>query len=129
VSDLREGAAYLALRAGVPIIPVGLAGTERAMPKGARLFRPGRVTLVVGDPITPPLRSTADGAGSTKAARVSRSANRTLTEELRMGMETALSDALALDKLRGGARLASSADNPEVESPLAARTEDQDEES
>lgn len=51
VADLFEGAAYVAAKAGVPIIPVGIGGSEAAMPKGAKLLRPVKVRLVVGAPI------------------------------------------------------------------------------
>lgn len=55
VTGLHEGAAYVACRAGVPIVPVGIGGSERAMRKGQRLPRPVKVVVVVGDPIHPPL--------------------------------------------------------------------------
>lgn len=54
VSDLFEGAVYTAARAGVPVVPVGIGGSEGAMPKGARLPRPVRINVVVGEPILPP---------------------------------------------------------------------------
>jgi 1-acyl-sn-glycerol-3-phosphate acyltransferase len=53
VEHLYEGAAYVALRTGVPIVPVGIGGSERAMPKGARGLRPGRIAIVVGVPLVP----------------------------------------------------------------------------
>ena len=37
VHDLFEGAAYIATRTGVPIVPVGIGGSEAAMPKGAKI--------------------------------------------------------------------------------------------
>jgi 1-acyl-sn-glycerol-3-phosphate acyltransferase len=57
IAALQPGAAYLALRAGVPIVPVGLAGTEEIL-RGHRLKLPkfGRVVMVVGDPIVTPPR-------------------------------------------------------------------------
>jgi 1-acyl-sn-glycerol-3-phosphate acyltransferase len=58
IQPLQPGAAYLALRSGVPIIPVGMAGTEeilRTRPDPIPRF--GRVVIVVGAPITPPPRS------------------------------------------------------------------------
>jgi 1-acyl-sn-glycerol-3-phosphate acyltransferase len=48
----HTGVARLALRAGVPIVPVGLVGTDEIQPTDAklpRLFR--RVTIRFGDPI------------------------------------------------------------------------------
>jgi len=106
VTDLREGAAYLALRAGVPIVPVGLAGTDRAMPRGAKRFHPTHVMIVVGAP----LNATAPvAAGEGRTARVPRSANSALTEELRVALERVLANALALDRLRRGSGVASTA--------------------
>lgn len=54
IQPLFEGAAYVATRAGVPIVPVGIGGTEQAMPKGAKMLKPVKVHLVVGEPILPP---------------------------------------------------------------------------
>ncbi len=53
VQPLFEGAAYVAARAQVPIIPVGIGGSERVMPKGAKFVYPHKVHLVVGAPIRP----------------------------------------------------------------------------
>jgi 1-acyl-sn-glycerol-3-phosphate acyltransferase len=74
VQPLFEGAAYLAAKAQVPILPVGIGGSERAMPKGARWIRPAKVHVVVGEPIAPPtLRA---------GGRIDRDANHAVTEEL-----------------------------------------------
>jgi 1-acyl-sn-glycerol-3-phosphate acyltransferase len=51
VLPLKDGAAYLAARAGVPIVPVGIGGSERAMGKGARMIRPSKVYVVIGAPL------------------------------------------------------------------------------
>jgi 1-acyl-sn-glycerol-3-phosphate acyltransferase len=75
VDDLHEGAAYVALRTGVPIVPVGIGGSERALQKGKRLPRPVKVHVLVGPPIHPP--STEPGV------RVSRRVVHQLTTELR----------------------------------------------
>lgn len=91
VQPLKEGAAFLACRAQVPIVPVGLGGTERAMPKGARYIRPKKVSIIVGKPIYPPER--VDGE------RVKRSAVRALSDELR---ET-LQDLFDQAQIRAGA--------------------------
>jgi 1-acyl-sn-glycerol-3-phosphate acyltransferase len=47
----RTGVAHLALTAGVPVVPVGLVGTERIQPVGARLPRLATVTVSFGEPI------------------------------------------------------------------------------
>lgn len=54
VADVFDGAAFLAARTGAKVIPVGVAGTEAAMPPGAKLPRRSRVAIVVGEPIDPP---------------------------------------------------------------------------
>jgi 1-acyl-sn-glycerol-3-phosphate acyltransferase len=54
VQPLFEGAAYVAAKVGVPIVPVGIGGSEQAMPKGSKLLRPVKVHIVVGEPIAPP---------------------------------------------------------------------------
>ncbi|MEL6981528.1 MAG: lysophospholipid acyltransferase family protein [Actinomycetota bacterium] len=74
VQPLKEGAAFLACRAEVPILPLGIGGAQRAMPKGARWIRPSRVALVIGEPIHPPARAEGE--------RVKRSTIRGVNEQL-----------------------------------------------
>ncbi|MEU4220009.1 lysophospholipid acyltransferase family protein [Actinoplanes sp. NPDC026623] len=68
----RTGVARLAVAAGVPIIPVGMLGTEKVQPIGQRLPRPaqGKVTIKFGAPI------------STAGRSDDRTALRTLTDEV-----------------------------------------------
>ena len=47
----RTGVAHLALTAGAPVVPVGLVGTERLQPVGARLPRVVPVSVRFGAPI------------------------------------------------------------------------------
>jgi len=55
----RHGVAYLALRSGAPILPVGITGTECALSELRRLRRP-RLTVTIGELlITPPRASKA----------------------------------------------------------------------
>ncbi|WP_328520563.1 1-acyl-sn-glycerol-3-phosphate acyltransferase [Kribbella sp. NBC_00359] len=51
----HPGAFYIALREGVPVIPVGIAGTADLLPKGARWPRRGKARLVFGPPLDPRL--------------------------------------------------------------------------
>lgn len=51
---LHPGAAFLAVRAGVPIVPVVLRGVSKMWPLGARWPRPSRVLIRFGAPIWPP---------------------------------------------------------------------------
>ncbi len=68
VQELYEGAAYVATRTRVPIVPIGIGGSERALRKGKRLPRPVKVHVVVGPPINPPPPK-ASGHPSRRALR------------------------------------------------------------
>jgi 1-acyl-sn-glycerol-3-phosphate acyltransferase len=49
----RTGVAWLALESGAPVVPVGLIGTDRVQPVGARFPRVHRVRVRFGTPIRP----------------------------------------------------------------------------
>jgi 1-acyl-sn-glycerol-3-phosphate acyltransferase len=49
--DFKEGAAYIAIKAGVPIVPVAIVGLRELLPMGSGYIRSGCVTVRVGDPI------------------------------------------------------------------------------
>lgn len=51
VQPLFDGAAFVAARAGVPIVPVGIGGSARVMPRGASFLYPRKVHVVIGPPI------------------------------------------------------------------------------
>jgi 1-acyl-sn-glycerol-3-phosphate acyltransferase len=51
VVDIKDGVAYVALRAQVPIVPIGIGGSERAMPRGSSFPHPTRVNVVIGAPV------------------------------------------------------------------------------
>lgn len=53
IEHLLEGAAYVASRAGVPLVPVGIGGSERALPKGSGLPRLVTIHVIVGEPLLP----------------------------------------------------------------------------
>lgn len=74
VQDLFDGTAYVAAKTRVPIIPMGIGGSEAMLPKGAKRPRFSKLVLVVGDPIPPP--------EPTDRGRVPRSAVGVLTERL-----------------------------------------------
>lgn len=90
VAELQEGAAYLAARAGVPIVPVGISGTEDAIKKGSKGLHRARVTVVAGAPLPAPSH---DG-------RVPRSAIRKLSDELRTDLQKLQDEAVALGEQR-----------------------------
>jgi 1-acyl-sn-glycerol-3-phosphate acyltransferase len=87
VEDLMEGAAFLSARTGAPIVPIGIGGSDLAMPKGRTIPSPRTIEVVVGPALPPPPRT---GGG-----RVSRSAVREATHRLTVGLQAAYDDARA----------------------------------
>ncbi len=85
VAPIKEGAAFLACRAGVPIVPIGIGGAERALPIGGRVIRPRKCVIVVGEPIVPPQR--IDGA------RVKRSTVKAISKQLHDTLQDLFDDA------------------------------------
>ncbi len=77
VAPLHDGAMFVAARTGATIVPVGIGGSDRAMPKGAKLPRFAKIRIVVGPPIQPP----------SSQGRVARSALAAKSEELRAALE------------------------------------------
>jgi len=74
VQPLFGGAVYIAIKAGVPIVPVGIGGSERVMPKGTKFVYPRKVHVEIGPPIPPPV--VPDGR------RVARTVHREHSERL-----------------------------------------------
>ena len=56
----QDGAAFIASRAGVPLVPVGISGTGKIRPKGSRRIHFPRCTIAVGEPV---LASDFEGLG------------------------------------------------------------------
>lgn len=54
VQPLFDGPAFVQSRTGAPIVPVGIGGSERVMPKGSKMIWPRPVTIVIGDPLEAP---------------------------------------------------------------------------
>jgi 1-acyl-sn-glycerol-3-phosphate acyltransferase len=65
----KKGAALLAVRSGLPILPIGLAGTLSVLPRDSFTMAPGLVVASVGDPVEVSGRATADRAAVTAEAR------------------------------------------------------------
>lgn len=83
VGELFDGAAYLAVKLGVPIVPVGIGGSESILAKGRKIPRIRRVAVSVGRPLYPP----------TPAGRGRRSAAAKLTAQLHDELQRAFDDA------------------------------------
>jgi 1-acyl-sn-glycerol-3-phosphate acyltransferase len=87
VQELFDGTSYVAARTDVPIVPMGIGGSEAMMPKGAKLLKPSKLVLVVGDPIPPPER--------TESGRTPRSAVTKHTQVLYDEVQRLFDDAQA----------------------------------
>lgn len=51
LQEFKDGAAYLAVKSGVPAVPVGLLGMEHILPMGSGYVRSGRALMRIGKPI------------------------------------------------------------------------------
>ncbi|NRQ35295.1 1-acyl-sn-glycerol-3-phosphate acyltransferase [Nonomuraea sp. NN258] len=47
----KIGVAWLALKTGAPVLPVALSGTERVLPVGAKMPRPAKIGISIGEPL------------------------------------------------------------------------------
>jgi 1-acyl-sn-glycerol-3-phosphate acyltransferase len=47
----RTGVGWLALHSGVPVLPVAMIGTDRLLPPGHKVPRPGRIQIRIGKPL------------------------------------------------------------------------------
>jgi len=68
VQPLFEGAAYVAMKTGAPIVPVAIGGSERVMPKGAKFIWPRKMYVIVGQPMRVPIVAEADGSKAQRNA-------------------------------------------------------------
>ena len=51
IQTFKDGAAYLAIKGGVPLIPIAIVGIGDVLAIHSHQLKPGRVTLRIGDPI------------------------------------------------------------------------------
>jgi 1-acyl-sn-glycerol-3-phosphate acyltransferase len=85
IEDLMEGATFLSARTGAPIVPIGIGGSDLAMPKGSTIPKPYTIEVVIGPALPAPPRT---GGG-----RVSRSAVHAATAELEQRMQDVYDEA------------------------------------
>lgn len=78
IQPLFDGAAYLAIKANVPIVPVGIGGTQDVMPKGKKMIYPKKCTMIIGAPIYPPVPT---------SGRTPRTATTELTANLKFALQ------------------------------------------
>ncbi len=84
VTGVFDGMSYLASKTGAPIVPVGIAGTEAALPAGAKFPERARAAIVVGPPIRAP------------EGRMSRPALAALSSEVGTRLQEAFDEAQTL---------------------------------
>jgi 1-acyl-sn-glycerol-3-phosphate acyltransferase len=51
VRQFKQGMFHLAIKAGVPIVPISIIGAGEIMPKRTLKVKPGRVTMVINRPV------------------------------------------------------------------------------
>ncbi|MCX5835999.1 MAG: lysophospholipid acyltransferase family protein [Deltaproteobacteria bacterium] len=51
VKPFKQGMFHLAIKSGVPIVPISIIGANDIMPKRSLMIRPGKVTVVIDKPI------------------------------------------------------------------------------
>lgn len=84
VTDIFDGCAYLAAKTGALVVPVGIGGTEDAMPKNKWIPRLTRVVIHVGEPLEPP---------SNESGRVTKVARAEFSEQLRVELQKLFTSA------------------------------------
>ena len=85
ISPLFDGTAYLAVKLGVPIVPVGIGGSEEILASGKKMPRLHKVSVRVGAPIHPP----ADASTRKRADLVA------LSDELMKSLQSLFDEANA----------------------------------
>jgi 1-acyl-sn-glycerol-3-phosphate acyltransferase len=69
LQEFQEGAAYLAIKAQAPVVPVALIGTRKVLPMHGKKFTAGPVQVIFGEPIPTTGMTIKDRAELTAAIR------------------------------------------------------------
>jgi len=83
LGELYDGVAYMAMKMGVPVLPVGIGGSEEILASGKVIPKLRKVVIVIGEPIPP--------TPSTGVRR--RSEVQALTDELRTRLQECFDEA------------------------------------
>lgn len=83
IRPFKEGAAYIAIKAGVPAVPLGLVNTRAILPMHSGVIRPGTIEIHIGDPIDTGSMTPADRGrlNQTLQDRVADLAGQTIKQE------------------------------------------------
>lgn len=82
VAPIFDGCAWLSAQCDAGVVPVGIAGTEEAMPPGVKIPRRKKVVICVGEPLHFDLH-----AGDKHPQRVSLQARREFSAQLKAKMQ------------------------------------------
>ncbi len=69
LAPFMSGPSYMAIRAGVPIVPMALVGTYELLPMHGRHFRPQTIKLIVGEPVPTAGRTSREAEALTGRVR------------------------------------------------------------
>ena len=86
IFPLLGGVIWLSIQTGAPILPIGFAGGDIAMPIGKKIVFPKKIAFIIGEPIYPPTQ------------RVSKEEQERLGNELREVLQELYDKALNLRK-------------------------------
>ncbi len=84
VATVFDGCAYLSGKCSAPVVPVGIAGTQDAMPPGVKLPRRVKVVACVGEP----MRAVPGASG-----RLTLSQRQKFSEELQASLQSLMDEA------------------------------------
>ncbi|TCP70256.1 lysophospholipid acyltransferase family protein [Baia soyae] len=54
LQEVKQGAAFLSIKANAPVVPIYLSGSEKALPVGKIWIRPSKIRIIIGDLILVP---------------------------------------------------------------------------
>ena len=86
IGELFDGAAYLAARLRIPVVPVAIGGSEEILASGKKIPKLHRVAVVVGQPIQPPADATTRKRGDLVA----------ITQQLQIELQKLFDEALRI---------------------------------
>jgi 1-acyl-sn-glycerol-3-phosphate acyltransferase len=69
LQPFKDGGAYIAIKAGVPLVPLAISGTHEILAMHSATFHRGAVTLRIGDPIPTTGMTLHDRKSLTETAR------------------------------------------------------------
>jgi 1-acyl-sn-glycerol-3-phosphate acyltransferase len=68
LAEFRSGAFVIAAKAELPIVPIAIRGTRRALPSGRLLPWPARIHVELAPPLQPPASTAAEDIAPTRRA-------------------------------------------------------------